>query len=144
MPKLADHIVATSQHIAAELARDGMPKERVTVVGNGIEDAFVAGPGAREPARRDRRANRLRRQSRRLSGIDTLLEAFALVAKARPDARLVLLTDLPSTASVPWPSGSASRSGSISSRRRRCRRSVNVLPLLRCSSIRAPSAPATR
>ncbi|HRY23914.1 MAG TPA: glycosyltransferase family 4 protein [Geminicoccaceae bacterium] len=93
LPKLADHIVATSQYIADELARDGMPTDRVTVVGNGIEDALVAGPAPE--SRPDGTGERIVYAGNLAGyqGIDTLLEAFTLVAKARPGARLTLLTD---------------------------------------------------
>ena len=42
LPRLADHIVATSQYIAHEILDDGMAADRVTVIGKGIEDDFVA------------------------------------------------------------------------------------------------------
>ncbi len=93
LPRLADHIVATSRLIAGELVRSGMPLRDITVIGNGIEDSFVAGPppervGDGEGERIVYAGNLAGYQ-----GIDTLLEAFALVAGKRPAARLVLLTD---------------------------------------------------
>ncbi len=93
LPRLADHIVATSQHIADELYRDGMSAERVTVVGNGIEDAFVAGPVP--DSLPDGSGERIVYAGNLAGyqGIDTLLEGFTQVAKAKPGARLVLLTD---------------------------------------------------
>lgn len=93
LPRLADHIVATSQHIAGELLQDGIPNERVTVVGNGIEDAFVAGPAPERPIEGTGERIVYAGNLAGYQGIDTLLEAFALVARARPEARLVLLTN---------------------------------------------------
>ncbi len=93
LPKLADHIVATSQLIACELVRDGMPAGRVTVIGNGIEDAFVAAPPREGGPLGGEEQVVYAGNLAGYQGIDTLLEAFALVAADRPATRLVLLTD---------------------------------------------------
>ncbi len=93
LPGLADHTIATSQHIAAELIGDGMPAERVSVIGNGIEDSFVAGPHDETPP--DDGIERICYAGNLApyQGIDTLLAAFAEVAAARPKARLLLVTE---------------------------------------------------
>ena len=97
LPRLADHTIATSQYIAAELLADGMAEGRITVIGNGIEDAFVAATPVRPHP-----ASRLEGKGERIvyagnlagyQGIDTLLEAFAQVAAERPAARLQLVTE---------------------------------------------------
>jgi glycosyltransferase involved in cell wall biosynthesis len=93
LPRLVDHTVATSQHIATELIADGIRTDRVTILGNGIEDAFVV--GAIEPPCLDTHGERVVYAGNLAGyqGIDTLLEAFALVAVKRPASRLVLLTE---------------------------------------------------
>ncbi len=93
LPALADHTIATSQHIAAELLGDGMPAERVSVIGNGIEDLFVVGPHDQTPT--DDGIERICYAGNLAGyqGIETLLVAFAKVAAARPGARLLLISD---------------------------------------------------
>ena len=93
LPRLADHTIATSQHIVAELMGDGMPAERVSVIGNGIEDSFVAEPHDNTPP--DDGSERICYAGNLAAyqGIDTLLAAFAEVAASRPKARLLLVTE---------------------------------------------------
>ncbi len=97
LPNLADHTIATSQYIAAELLSDGMAEGRITVIGNGIEDAFVAAtsvaPSA--PQRREGTGERIVYAGNLAGyqGIETLLEAFARIAGERPAARLQLVTE---------------------------------------------------
>jgi len=93
LPALADHTIATSQHIAAELLGDGMPAELVTVIGNGIEDSFVVGPHDQTPP--DDGIERICYAGNLAGyqGIETLLVAFAKVAATRPRARLLLVSE---------------------------------------------------
>lgn len=97
LPQLADHVVATSQYIAHEMLDDGTAKDRVTVIGNGIEDDFVAATAldAIDPAPADDGIERIVYAGNLAAyqGIDTLLHAFARVAAARPAARLQLVTE---------------------------------------------------
>jgi len=97
LPRLADHIVATSQYIAHEMLDDGMAADRVTVIGNGIEDDFVAA-AAVEPGSAPAAAGAGERivyagNLAGYQGIETLLRAFAVVAARRPAARLQLITE---------------------------------------------------
>lgn len=93
LPALADHTIATSQHIAAELLGYGMPSERVTVIGNGIEDSFVVGPHDQTPPDGGIELICYAGNLAAYQGIETLLAAFAKVAAARPRARLLLATE---------------------------------------------------
>ncbi len=97
LPNLADHTIATSQYIAAELLADGMAESRITVIGNGIEDAFVAATSSAPcPQRRPEGTGERIVYAGNLAGyqgIDTLLEAFALIAAERPAARLQFVTE---------------------------------------------------
>lgn len=94
LPKLADHTIATSDFIAGDLLQHGLAPDRVTVIGNGIEDALVSDlpvvPPDVDPADEEIvYAGSLAGYQ----GIDVLLEAFARVAGDRPRARLTLLTN---------------------------------------------------
>jgi glycosyltransferase involved in cell wall biosynthesis len=93
LPRLVDHTVATSQHIAAELIADGIRPDRVTILGNGIEDAFVAEAIAPPSPETDGERIVYAGNLAGYQGIETLLEAFAVVAAKRPESRLVLLTE---------------------------------------------------
>jgi glycosyltransferase involved in cell wall biosynthesis len=93
LPGLADHTVATSQHIAADLLDDGMPEARVTIIGNGIEDAFVTARHEPRPVQDGIERIVYAGNLAAYQGIETLLTAFALVVAARPATRLLLVTE---------------------------------------------------
>jgi len=101
LPKLADHIIATSQYIASELVADGIAASRVVVVGNGIEDAIVAEPVDPQPARGDGEQITYAGNLAAYQGIETLLAAFALLAVQRPTLRLSLITETTFAAHAP-------------------------------------------
>ncbi len=90
LPRGADHVVAVSEEIRAELRRaDIMPERRISVIPNGVEsDHFLASADAVE--RRDiLYAGSLAPYHR----IDLLLDIFARLLAQRPDARLRIVTD---------------------------------------------------
>ena len=94
LPKRADHIIPVTEDIHDQLAAHIGATERMTIIGNGIEDAAIDAFSRDEVAPISGRvvyAGTLAAYQ----GIDLLLEAFQVVAARRGDARLVLVSQKP-------------------------------------------------
>lgn len=92
LPRLADHVVAVTDDIAAVLAREhGLDPRRISVVPNGVELAlFADGALGVEP---DPDLVVYTGTLAPYQGIDLLLEAFARARAERPSLRLRLMTN---------------------------------------------------
>lgn len=95
LPRLADHVSATSEGIAQSLMTDGLTGDQVTVIGNVVEDHVIAAGNSvdRESAKpgceRIVYAGSLAPYQR----LDLLIAAFSQVLDHRPGARLTVVTD---------------------------------------------------
>ena len=94
IPERADHVVAVTDTIRDKLVALGMASDRITVASQGVEDAFFT---PLEPANGASAAHRpasivFAGNLAAYQGIESLLEAFAVVRRARPDARLRILS----------------------------------------------------
>ena len=99
--RLSDVIVANSAAVAADTVADGAEPSRVRVIRNGVDLI--------EPIAEDERAGRRRAWGaepsdvvigcvanyRAVKGLDVLVDAVALLARERPDIRLVLVGEGP-------------------------------------------------
>lgn len=95
LPARADHVVAVTARIRDRLVDElGLPASAVTVVENGVEvEHFATVPEPRpEPLTRPPRLL-FTGNAASYQRLDLLLEAFAQVLAARPDARLVIAAD---------------------------------------------------
>ena len=92
LPRLAEHVVAVTDDIAAALSeRHGLDPRRISVVPNGVEvDLFAAG-AARVTSRPELLA--YTGTLAPYQGIDLLLEAFAKARARRPGLKLRLLSN---------------------------------------------------
>lgn len=92
--RLADVVVCNARAIADDVKRSGVPADRVEVVRNGVEiPERVAPPGAAETVLCVARLVPEKDHA-------TLLEAFAIVRRSRPGARLRIVGDGPERDSV--------------------------------------------
>lgn len=99
--RLVDAFVAVSDEIADALVRDGIPRERVRRIRNGVDlDRFrPLEPAARADARRalnlaaDDRAALFLGRIEHVKGLDVLLDAWPTVRKRVPRATLLVLGD---------------------------------------------------
>jgi glycosyltransferase involved in cell wall biosynthesis len=93
IPKRADHIVAVTDTIRHKLVSLGFEPDRITVASQGVEDEFFTGPStANEAAGGASPTIVFAGNLAAYQGIDSLLESFAVVRRARPDARLSILS----------------------------------------------------
>ncbi|MDJ1008229.1 MAG: glycosyltransferase family 4 protein [Paracoccaceae bacterium] len=94
LPRRADHIIPVTEEIHDALALHGARPDRMTIVGNGLEESametFRNMPGEVAAGEVVYAGNLAAYQ-----GIDLLLEAFARIAGERPAARLVLASPGP-------------------------------------------------
>jgi glycosyltransferase involved in cell wall biosynthesis len=92
-PRHADHVISVSQEIRDRLCEEhGLASDRITVVANGVEDAFFCGRSNAFPDDGRRRllfAGNLAQYQ----GVDLMLDAFREVCDRRADVRLVVVTD---------------------------------------------------
>jgi phosphatidylinositol alpha-1,6-mannosyltransferase len=102
----ADAIVAAGEFAAEQLMRAyGQPRERVAVIGNGV-DLAVFRPLPSDPARRAAlglEARRVILAPTRLvprKGVDRLIQAMPAILRAHPDALLVVAGDGPQRAEL--------------------------------------------
>ena len=93
LPPLADEVASCTERIRNRLIEIGaMPLDRVTVVPNGVEPRrFECGSWVRPAGAAPRLI--FTGNLARYQGIDAMLEALALVLRARPDARLSIVTN---------------------------------------------------
>jgi glycosyltransferase involved in cell wall biosynthesis len=92
LPRRADHVIAVAPRVREALLRDGgVPPERISLVSNGVEVELFA--AARRQSGERPRSGRIvfTGNFAAYQRIDLLLDAFARVAKARADAKLVLV-----------------------------------------------------
>jgi phenylacetate-CoA ligase len=83
---------------AATLASWGVPRERITVLGNGVDtERFQPAPAAGRPPARPPTVGFVGRLAA-VKGLGTAVQALALVRRDVPDARLVLVGDGPEQA----------------------------------------------
>jgi glycosyltransferase involved in cell wall biosynthesis len=93
LPRRADHVAAISQEIRDRFCSAfAFPESRISVVANGVEEPFFHG------SKKAFRNDGLRRlvftgNLASYQGADLMLDAFAKVAQARKDVRLVIVTD---------------------------------------------------
>ena len=98
LPRLADHTVAVSPTVRDTLLASGAVRpDRISVVGNGIDAAFLHGPP--DPAARRPGSGTIVYTGNMGAhqGIDLLLRAFARIRGRRPEARLLLVSHEPFT-----------------------------------------------
>lgn len=90
LPPRADHLIAVSEDMRRELgALTGLDESRITLISNGVEtEHFASGIGSVE-----RNTVVFAGNVAPYQGLDSLLQAFALVRQVEPSARLRLLTD---------------------------------------------------
>jgi glycosyltransferase involved in cell wall biosynthesis len=91
IPERADHIVAVTDTIERKLVSLGFDHDRITVASQGVEDEFFIEPSTANGSSASPTimfAGNLASYQ----GIDSLLDAFAVVRQARPDARLSILS----------------------------------------------------
>lgn len=95
----ASRVVAVSRPLADVVASFGVPRDRIDVVGNGV-DGELFHPRGRDEARAGlghggdaRRWLLYVGRLEEAKGVLDLLEAFSLLARRRPDVRLVIVGD---------------------------------------------------
>lgn len=92
LTRRADHVLVVTRDMRTQLlAERVIGPDRLTVAGNGVEEAFFAGKPGAFPA------DGLRRilftgNLALYQGVDRLIEALALLARSRSDVRLVVAT----------------------------------------------------
>ncbi|RPJ43904.1 MAG: glycosyltransferase family 1 protein [Candidatus Latescibacterota bacterium] len=94
LPRAADHVIAVAPRVGDTLEREArIAGEKITIIPNGVETALFARAseeaGCRAPSGRLVFTGNLAPYQR----IDLLLQAFAKIAAARPDVRLLLAID---------------------------------------------------
>lgn len=97
---LADRVVVISQGLRGELASRGVPEDKVHVIPNGVDTArFIPLPKDQELARRLGIAGRTVMGYvsllRRFEGLDTLIQAAAILASRRDDTACLIVGDGP-------------------------------------------------
>lgn len=93
IPERADHIVAVTDTIRRKLVSLGFDPGRITVASQGVEDEFFIGPSAANGSAETASPTIMFAGNlAAYQGIDSLLDAFAVVRRARPDARLNILS----------------------------------------------------
>lgn len=95
LPARSDHVIAVSDTIRAALAKSCAARgPEISVIPNGVEDEFFAA-GIVRVAERGTSAPSLvfAGNLAAYQGIESLLRAFALARRTRPDLRLRILTD---------------------------------------------------
>lgn len=97
---LADRVVVISSGLRAELASRGVPEDKISVIPNGVDTArFTPLPKDEELARRlgiaDRTVMGYVSLLRRLEGVDTLVQAAAILASRREDTACLIVGDGP-------------------------------------------------
>lgn len=96
---LADHLICNAQALKQTLANHhGVPKERLTVIVNGVDGEFFRPPAAEVRSGPPRVLSVARLVPEK--DHDTLIQAFRLVALAHPEAELWLVGDGPRQAAV--------------------------------------------
>ena len=85
----ADCIVATSTQAHRDACTAGIPAERISIIANGVDTTHFRPAAATAGTRQLIYAGRLET----VKGVDLLLDAFALVCRRFPDARLRILGD---------------------------------------------------
>jgi glycosyltransferase involved in cell wall biosynthesis len=109
----ADHVFAVSEPLAALLARQGVPRSKMTVTPNGVDpDKFTARQSQRHRAFTVGFAGSLKPWH----GVGVLLEAFARALRAEPSLRLEIVGHGPGHAAVTaarLPVGSLSYHGAL-------------------------------
>lgn len=96
--RAADHIVCNSRELVARMRSLGAPEDRLTYIPNGV-DTVRFSPGETPP---EKRAPLVVCVARLAKDKDhrTLIGAFALLARKRPDARLRLVGEGPEEATL--------------------------------------------
>jgi glycosyltransferase involved in cell wall biosynthesis len=88
LPKWPDHIISVTEAIRDKLVRNGIGRDRITVVPNGVEFEHFAAGGAARYARNGQKRVLFTGNLARYQGIEFLLEAFAKVVRVKQDVRL--------------------------------------------------------
>jgi glycosyltransferase involved in cell wall biosynthesis len=97
--RLPAAIFAVSEDLRGHMIAEGLPPGRVRVVHNGIDPGPLASPLSRRAARRalgianDTPVVGTVGRLDQVKDLGTLIEAFALVRRSEPDARLVIIGD---------------------------------------------------
>ena len=95
LPARADHVIAVSDTIRAALTNScAVRGPEISVIPNGVEDEFFVPDTFRSAERRAASPSLVFAGNlAAYQGIESLLRAFALVRRTRPDLRLRILTD---------------------------------------------------
>jgi glycosyltransferase involved in cell wall biosynthesis len=94
LPRQATRVIVVSEALRQRLVGNGaVAPERVTVIGNGVEQAHFEVPADRRAAVRSPETLIFTGNLAPYQGIDLLLQAFRLVLEQRPSARLLMVTD---------------------------------------------------
>jgi len=92
----ANRYIAVSDYTASFLARRGMTRERITVVGNGVDVAYINSIKANEKTYDGVFVGRIARDK----GIFDLIEAWKDVVEGRRDAKLLIIGSGPDSSAV--------------------------------------------
>lgn len=94
--RMADRVVCQTEAMADDVARAGVPRERIVVIPNPLDAGAVAAKAeGQSPYPRGERAVVAAGRLVPAKGFDLLVEAFARVAAERPDATLHVLGEGP-------------------------------------------------